>query len=599
MHRPLKVILVLVLLFLVAFAGALLATAPRLLTAMTTGEAAAREVVVNPQLASRGFDQSSREAEGAYRSITSLPEVLQFPSLLPPFSWYVRLNKAAIYLSRAGKAAAQLTAAYPAPPSSTDPAVLLSAHSVALNTLATTHTAELDTLERSLELASTELSRVPSWIALGKHSELDRLKREIAAAAHAVQDGRSMLAGFQSALGQGSTEPHTILLIFQNNRELRPSGGFMGSYAVLTGTSGILRDYQFGGDIHKLSKAFTATKQIVPPVQLRTITPWMTFHDSNVGAGFLPEIGKQVAEIYGESTGTTPTALIFVDITLFHDLLALTGPLATPSLPVPLSAENAGDVLTQYIERDYWEKPENRLAIEPKTVIRDLIPLLISQAQATPDITRRLPELVRQATQRKALQIWSSDPLLQTTVQGALPVDTPPAGEWLKIVNTNIGGLKSSINVRQDARLEYRGRDRTLEIIRTHQGSGDWPDGENRNYTEVYLPVGTEVLEIPTSHGGEVLLNTSLQQELGMPAVPFSGEVIHTDQWTRVGFWSTTSVAEETRYTLKYRVSDERNRDHSFMYIKQAGTEQETFAAFGFSGTVSQNLLLEKPFRFW
>ena len=61
------------------------------------------------------------------------------------------------------------------------------------------------------------------------------------------------------------------LVLFQNNAEMRPTGGFLGSFAVVTFDDYKIADIDFNTNIYKLDNAYAASNTVVPPAPLATI----------------------------------------------------------------------------------------------------------------------------------------------------------------------------------------------------------------------------------------------------------------------------------------------------------------------------------------
>jgi hypothetical protein len=580
--------------------GALVATIPHFLSGAEIATTAASTLLSNPKQAATQFTTASQDFDASLAGLRSLPEPAQFPSLVPPFSWYIHLNKAAVYLSRAGGDASTLASSYPATQTSNDPSSLLTAHSAALGQLIENQRPVLDNLAENLGHADEELSKVPSWILFSKRGELANLKSRVHQLSIALPKAVQFVTALRQALGESDSDIHTALIIFQNDSELRPSGGFIGSYGVLTGSSGNIRSFKMGTDIYTLDKQLS--EQIEPPPQLETITPTWAFRDSNVGAGFLPDIASQVSDFYTKETDITPDFIVFTDLSMLEDLLTITGPVTLPGTTTELNHDSVGTALTAYVENDYWDSAANKIAKAPKSVIADLIPILLSKLKTTPNALGKVPSFVSQATTRKSLQFWSNNPDLETATTAIFPLDIPPSGDWMKIVNTNIGGKKSSSNISQSVVITEKsangGKDRTVTIHRTHHGTGVWPDDENRNYMEVYLPPEAEIAQPPDGKGGENLLPEDIQASYGLLGVTWPGEVKRTDTWVRVGFWATTSVAEQTEFILKYHVPSS-IANQPFTYLKQAGAREDNLKAFSYDGNVTSNLTLEKRGFLW
>jgi hypothetical protein len=295
-------------------------------------------------------------------------------------------------------------------------------------------------MQGNIEAADAELQHVPSWIFLHKYRALANLKQRVHQLAATLPKSLAFVSEMQRVLGSNDTHPHTALVIFQNDSELRPSGGFMGSYAVLTASQGTIRSFQLGKDIYKLDKELAARKVITPPPYLQTIAPSWGFRDSNVGKGFLQDIGTQVASFYEEAGGNHPDVIVWLDLSLLEDILHVTGPVQLPATGEQVTADSISTSLTTYIEKQYWDDDANKIANNPKSIIGDLIPVLLDKLHTTPGGMSTLPAIIAQAASRKSLQLWSSDPGLTAAASVIFPSDSPPKGDWLKIVNTNLGG---------------------------------------------------------------------------------------------------------------------------------------------------------------
>src|SRR5690606_35820438 len=131
----------------------------------------------------------------------------------------------------------------------------------------------IQSLASYLKIAERELSNVPVWMAIGQEEELREAQRIVTRANDTMPRAQAAIEAVRRTLGAGSPEPRTVLVLFQNNAELRPSGGFPGSFATLNASSGIVRGFNFGQNIYKLDAAFSDWTANRAPAPLITITP--------------------------------------------------------------------------------------------------------------------------------------------------------------------------------------------------------------------------------------------------------------------------------------------------------------------------------------
>lgn len=538
-------------------------------------------LVHQPDDAALSFADAGRTLDKGVTILQQAPWFTKLITPLPPFRWQVQLTKASHALAESGKITTSLRASFPELPKSTDPSVLLSGTSNQFFQWYGANQSALDHLQTELTAANQELRAVPNWVVPGHSKELYSLKENVRSLAEALPQVRTLITETEKTLGAGTVTPQTILVLFQNNSELRMSGGFFGSYATLTASSGRIRTYAFGQNIYKLDQPFTDRTKKQPPAQLAALSKVWGFRDSNVGApGFLDEYSPQIKQFYEEASGQTITGIIYVNLSLLESLVSLTGPITLPGTASEVTAETISPTLTQHIEKDYFNDEKNKQENEPKSILNDLLPLIISKLQNQPDISAKLLPTLQERVLAKDIQFWAPRVGLHTSLTHFLPTDAPSNGNWIKVVNNNLGGLKSSRFVEQHVAIKEarnffsNSLEQTVRITRTHTGTGAWPDGENKNYVEIYLPRDADIVLLP--EGREALVTTA-------------------DTWKRISFWATTSVGESTAYTIRYTLPLRSIFTEKFTYLKQAGSTRETLELQDQSYPVRENI--ELPFR--
>lgn len=356
------------------------------------------------------------------------------------------------------------------------------------------------------------------------------------------------------------------VLLFQNNTELRPTGGFIGTYAVMTFNEGTVTDFMVQTNIYKADKAFASHTPIVPPYPISEATTVWGMRDANWAVDFR-DTAKQVLDFHQGIYGKPAHGVIAIDTTVILDLLKLTGPIPFPQYNTTLDADNFIDIVQFKVEKEYFNDAKNKQVNEPKTIIADFIPKLFSAISTLPDAKKQqLPTILWQAMERKSVQAFVINQKAEVAL-GDLAVDghvkdTP--SDYLYINNANIGGGKSSKNMVQETNLKQRwvnGRvENTLTITRTHRGDGTWPDGDNSNYMRVLVPKGSELIN---SDGAFELHDVA--EEAGK---------------TVFGGWFSTPVASKKNATIKYRLPEGIGTDEYSLFIQRQPGENSTTYSF-------------------
>lgn len=537
----------------------------------------------DPVTAEQAFKSASASFTISSGILLNAPWYAKILTPLPPFRWYVQLIRSSRELAEIGKVSSELVATFPSISlKQTDISALLKQATTEYTTWESQQDEALDTLTSQLTIAHTELQNLPSWVFFARRSEIEHLKQTIGRMERVIPQVRDASQDLQRVLGKQDDTEREVVIFFQNSAELRPCGGFPGSFATLTARHGKIVSFEFGKNIYKFDRAYENSNGLIPPPQFQTINPFFSSANACVADGFLNEYGPRVLSMFSEATNTKPVGSIYINSTVLEGLLQITGPVTLPNGSTA-SAETIGRELTTEIEKNYFENPANVIINEPKSILNDLIPILLQRVSRTEQAGFKLASLFEKSLKAKEVQLWFIDSALQNSLSVLLPKDTPSRGKpWMKLVNSNIGGMKSSQYVEQETSLHIdrgllRGAENTkytLKITRKHTGTGEWPDSRNRNYLTLYLPPESQIVEKPTAIGGEYSMSAEMLAKNNLPVLDQSKILEEkTVDWKRVGWWATTNPGETTTYTISFTLPSEAYPPESITYLKQSGSK--------------------------
>ncbi len=311
--------------------------------------------------------------------------------------------------------------------------------------------------------------------------------------------GQDLLTGLIGILG--SPDPRHVIVIFSNTSELRPGGGFIGSFADLTFRDGTLVEIAVH-DINDVDRARDVN--VVPPRPLQAITGRWRTADANWFFDY-PSSAEKVLSFMQESglyATATLDALVTVTPRVIQDVLEATGPVRLAD-----GTEIGSDNVVDEVQREVQAGQAAGTA-EPKAVLKELVPVLIGRlASLSAEERRQLAANAKDWTDHKDLLAFSRDEhlakfLAAYFMDGALfPLGEQFKGDYLAVVNANIGGGKSDRHISQDivldAHLDNEGvwHDE-LKVMRTHRGDRAkewWYNSTNWNYFQVFTPSGATV----------------------------------------------------------------------------------------------------------
>ena len=308
------------------------------------------------------------------------------------------------------------------------------------------------------------------------------------------------------------------LVLFQNNSEMRPSGGFIGSFAVVEFSNYQIKKIDFNSNIYKLDKAYTADHIIPPPTPLAESAGgrW-ALRDSNFAVSY-PEAAEKVEWFYNQETGESVDGVFVLNASVLKDYLQLTGPVTLNDSDITITADNIFTELTQQIEKDYYTTAENKQTNEPKAILKNMMPEIMKRAQNQNKID--LGKFLLNQIENKQILFYVNDKSIEEAILaqnwGGKIQDFN--GDYLHINVANIDGAKSSLNVAQKVDYEVKNQEGLLfgdlEVTRTHGGTGIWPDGKNRSWVKVLVPKGS-ILKQAELDGADIMKKVEKGEEAG------------------------------------------------------------------------------------
>jgi len=439
----------------------------------------------------------------------------------------------------------------------------------------TTPAEKLRTMNAHLDLAIPHLDRAAEAIAALSPDALPEQYRDMLALAknelprltegvHEAYD----ITGFLAAM-LGSERPQRYLVVFQNNNELRATGGFIGTFALVDVDRGEIVNMEIpGGGSYDLQGSLTA--KVISPRPLHLINTRWEFQDANWSPDF-PTSAAKLAWFYEKSGGPTVDGVIAVNATVMQRLLAVLGPVEMPDYGVTLTAENFIEETQREVEIDY-DKEENK----PKQILSDMAPILLDRVMdADRDDYLGIMTALYEAFTVKDAQMWFRDAGMQNDVVGfGWAGETKSAqGDYLQIVHTNIAGQKTDAVMEESVShstkiLPDGSAIVTLVIRRTHRGEAgaSFTGVRNVDYLRVYVPLSSTLVE---AQGFEIPDPTLFGlPEAGYVADPIiaereANETIERRSGTRIsvengktvfGNWVQTDPGETSETTFVYQL---------------------------------------------
>ena len=302
----------------------------------------------------------------------------------------------------------------------------------------------------------------------------------------------------------GSNRPQKYLLIFQNDSEMRATGGFVGSYGILDMEDGKIENLFVDGIFNPDGQL---TEKIVPPIPIQKISDAWSMHDANWFADF-PTSAKKIALFYEKTGGPTVDGVIAITPKVLEKMLGITGPIEMPEYNVVIDKDNF-ITETQLQVEELYDKEENK----PKQILADLAPKIIERLFETESLSPEekaqrylnVINIIEESFEGKHILFYHRDSDINNVIikrgLGGQILDS--SGDYLSVIHSNINGYKTDAVVEEkiihNSEVSNDGSViDTVRIIRKHTGGEsdyDWYNRVNCDYLRVFVPLGSVLLE--------------------------------------------------------------------------------------------------------
>ena len=262
-------------------------------------------------------------------------------------------------------------------------------------------------------------------------SDLDSAETTTSTAARAVTLLPSML---------GASQARTYAVLFQNNAELRATGGIAGSWAIVRVDHGAVQIVKQGsaGDINSRVSGVP-----VPPnvAALYTNRPGTFFQDVDMTPSF-PTDAAFASEMFKQAYGIDVDGVISTDPVALAGLLKATGPVQLP-LGGSLTASNAVSLLLSQVYQNIQD-PQQEDVFFAQAASAVFTALSAGQGDA-----RATVKALAAAAGAGRLTVWSRHPdeeklLAGTELEGAMPAIEQPGSPTIGVFLN--GGTASKLD---------------------------------------------------------------------------------------------------------------------------------------------------------
>lgn len=418
-----------------------------------------------------------------------------------------------------------------------------------------------------------------------------------------VSQSKPLLEASPYLLGLDS--PRQYLILFQNDKELRPTGGFMTAYAIMKVDKATFEPVG-SDDIYNLDAKYRPRIPAPDPIVKYIKGPYilsknLRLRDMNWSPDFAESMKLVTEEAKSVGIGDID-GVIAVDTQLLVNLLNAIGPIGVPGFgtfstniepkcncpQVIYELESFADTEGPIV----WDPVSGKIVYAPpnidnrKKIIGPLMNSILANALGQPkEKLSALAEAALTSLLEKHVLFYVYDTKAQAGVDafGIAGRIRDYEGDYLHINDANLGGRKSNLYVQQEVEQNIAvandgSVEKTLTITYKNPEKQDgWLNSVLPNWVRVYVPKGSTLI---ASEG--------LEQK-AEPYEEFGKTVF-------AGFFQLRPEGV-SKVTFKYKLPFKVVKDYKLLIQKQPGTDNPLYGIKLGKQTEELYLKTDKEFR--
>jgi hypothetical protein len=390
---------------------------------------------------------------------------------------------------------------------------------------------KVDQLSAQTQLAKKEFdqidpNRYPATFGGKKvREQMIKLIETVDQGAQVIGESKPLLQAAPYLMGIDA--PRTYLVIFQNDKELRPTGGFITGYSVMSVEKGKASSVT-SNDIYNLDKAYTPSIKAPSPIIKYikgpyVISPDLRLRDMNFNPDFKESMQTFVAE--AQKAGIPKIdGVIAVDTQVLVNVLNVLGNVGVPGYgnfnTTTVAECNCPEVIHELesfadVEGSIvWDQNDpTKIIFAPanylnrKAIVGPLMNSVLRNAMGQPK--EKLPALFQAAwtsLTEKHVLFYMIDNNAQAGVESfniaGRVKDTSKDADYLLVNDANLGGRKSNLyvtsEVEQNVSISGDGSvNKTVTLTyKNSQGYDGWLNSVLPSWLRIYVPKGSTLVSV-------------------------------------------------------------------------------------------------------
>ena len=424
---------------------------------------------------------------------------------------------------------------------------------------------EITELLASVDKAITAIKRVDIYFFRDKQKETLRRLLEIRDHATTLKTIQPHIANIMGKDGQ-----RKYVVLFMNNMELRPGGGFIGSIGIIEFDRLSLSAFRVY-DVYSIDGQLKV--HIDPPEAIRAYLnqPHWFLRDSNFSPDFTQNSETALRFLKRSVNWDGFDGVIGVTFSGVQSLLEAFPNLVIADYNETVTSDNFFIKAQTYSEKDFFSGSHNK-----RNFLQAVLNALQVRLQEGDYDNLILAGDIKRSLDEKRIVVWFADEPAQTVMKqnfwsGQL---SPPqcttiatcVADYLMVVDANLGVNKANFFVQRAIHLTTKIEDQHIvnNVSLTYKNDSPettFPGGDYRNYLQVYVPAEVQIARVSIDG-----VKSSYSQSVDGP-------------FRVVGVWFTVPVGQQRNVTILYNFTKtlEANPTYQLIVQKQIGSINNDF----------------------
>lgn len=323
---------------------------------------------------------------------------------------------------------------------------------------------QIDKIEEKLKLARDEVDQVKPghYPPIGKlkkvRDTVQQIKDITDGAVVAVEQGKPLIKALPSLLGE--KESKRYLMLFQNDAELRPTGGFLTYYSVFKVEEGNIQ-IDNSSDIYSLDDSITSRPAVSPIIRKYFPTVGQAYiRDINLSPDFIVSM-KDFDAMYQKSRQKSDVdGIIAIDTHFFVNIIRILGEVQAGGLKFTADNDPACDCpQVVYTLENEISRPVNYVKTNRKGLLGELMLATLDKAlRSSPKLYwgQLFQQFIVDANE-KNIMFYLYDKEAQKGIEALNWAGRVKEfeGDYMYVNDANFGGQKSNLFVTKSMTIDY------------------------------------------------------------------------------------------------------------------------------------------------